>query len=222
MKKFAILLLSLLTVLFSLSACKTASIFDGKVSELRSILYEGSGETLSLKAAYGFRETPYENDGKVGNLAHTLTLKLLNKETSDVSYTVYLTHDGVDYKSNFKLNPATHSVTAVVEIENFDATEFTVQISTANTSESVTLKSIVPEGTMDYKSALSHLESKQSGLIKNFLDSDGNFNAEIYVRIVVKDSRAFWYVGIASGNEQLKALLIDGANGEVLAIREIF
>ena len=222
MKKFVVLFLSLSIVLCSFSACKTASILDGKVSELRSALYEGSGQTLSLKAAYGFRETPYENDGKVGNLAHTLTFKLLDKETSDVTFTLCFTHDGVDYKSNFKLNPATHSVTAVFEIENFDATEFTVQVSTANTSESVTLKSIVPEGTMDYKSALSHLESKPSGLIKNFLDSEGNFNAEIYARIVVKDSRAFWYIGIASGNEQLKALLIDGANGEILAIREIF
>ena len=54
------------------------------------------------------------------------------------------------------------------------------------------------------------------------LDQDGNFNAELYMRVIVKDQLPYWYVGFASGNEQLKALLVDGINGEVLAIREIF
>ena len=42
------------------------------------------------------------------------------------------------------------------------------------------------------------------------------------MRVIVKDQLPYWYVGFASGNEQLKALLVDGINGEVLAIREIF
>ena len=42
------------------------------------------------------------------------------------------------------------------------------------------------------------------------------------MRIFVKNDSPYWYVGIASGNGKLKALLIDGASGELLAAREIF
>ena len=42
------------------------------------------------------------------------------------------------------------------------------------------------------------------------------------VKVIVKDDKPYWYVGIASGGGNLKALLIDGFSGEVLAIREIF
>ena len=70
--------------------------------------------------------------------------------------------------------------------------------------------------------ALDFLYSDQQNLIKAFCDEKGAFNAEIYARIIVKNDKPFWYIGIASGNNNLKALLIDGFSGKTLAIREIF
>ena len=39
---------------------------------------------------------------------------------------------------------------------------------------------------------------------------------------IVKEKKPYYYVGFASGNDKLKALLIDGLTGKTLAIREIF
>ena len=84
------------------------------------------------------------------------------------------------------------------------------------------MKSVVPTNTISYEKALDNLYNNQSHLINAYTDKDGNFNAEIYMRVVVKNDKSFWYIGIANGNNNLKALLIDAVTGEVKAIREIF
>ena len=97
-----------------------------------------------------------------------------------------------------------------------------MSILSGSAPEVITLKSILPKNTIDYKKALDFLYKDQQNLIKAFCDESGAFNAEIYARIVVKNDKPFWYVGIASGNGNLKALLVDGFSGKTLAIREIF
>ncbi len=215
-----IILLSLLT-LSPFTACKERTGLEVYVSELRSDVFWGQTDTLTIKGGYGFCETPYNNDAKVSEKVHTLTLKLMNKETSQTTYSASLDFNGEKYACAFKLNPVTHSLIATFEIENFNLKEFDVNISAGDQTQTVRLKSLLPENTLSYEKALSCLEKSQPQLIKSFSDSDGNFCAEIYMRIIVKKEKAYWYVGIASGNDQLKALLIDGATGEVLAIREI-
>ncbi len=220
MKKFIVLCISLLS-LITFSACSNKAGLETYVSELRSKAYLGQSQDFNLKGGYGFIETPYVNDGKVGDLAQVLTLKLLDKETSQASYTANLNFDGQKYSSNFKLNPVTHSLIATFEIENFNLDEFDVEICCGDISQSVNMKSIIPKGTLTYIDALSSLQKTQPELIKAFSDSENNFCAEIHMRIIVKNEKAYWYVGLAGGKDLLKALLIDGANGEVLAIREI-
>ena len=82
------------------------------------------------------------------------------------------------------------------------------------------MQSIIPKGTISYVKALECLNKSQPQLIKAFSNEDG-FNAEIYARIIVKNDKAYWYIGLAGGNNRLKALLVDGKTCEVLAVREI-
>ncbi len=220
MKKFISFILVLLSML-TLSACKSKTSLSNYVSELRSDVFIGQSETFTVKAGYGFSETPYSNDGKVANKVYLLTLKLLNKETSQNNYTVSVDFNGQKYSSTFKLNPVSHSLIATLEIENFNLKEFTANITCGDKTEEVRLKSQLPDNTISYEKALKCLQESQPQLIKAFSDSVGNFNAELYARIIVKKEKAYWYIGIAAGNDLLKALLIDGATGEVLAIREI-
>ena len=107
-------------------------------------------------------------------------------------------------------------------MENFSEKEFTVTVFGNGKSEAVTLTSILPKNTISYQKALDCLYDEQKELIEFYQDKNGSFNAEINVRILVKNDKPYYYVGIASGNEKLKALLIDGISGKVLAIREIF
>ena len=222
MKKLCLLLSFLFSILVVVSGCEKPFTLEKSVSELRSDLFFGESSSYTLKAGYGFKEDPFINDGKVGSTVPTLTFRLMGKETDAATYTLSFNCDGETYDATFKLNPVKNSLTASIEIADFTEKEFTVTVRSSSSSEQVTLKSTLPSGTLSFSDALLHLQKDQEKLVSHYFDQDGNFNAELYMRVIVKDELPYWYVGFASGNEQLKALLVDGINGEVLAIREIF
>ena len=219
MKKFFIVILSVFFVL-SFSSCAKNQGLTPYVSELRSALFEGQSQYLTIKAGYGFRETPFNQDGQVKSRVNLLTFKLLNEQLQ-ATYTISFNFNGKAYSSAFKLNPVSHSLTAEVEIDDFNLKEFNVTISNGVDNQTITMRSIIPENTMDYKTALSKIEKSQPELIKAFCDQDGNFNAEIHLRIIVKDGKSYWFVGL-NQPERLKAFLVDGTSGKVLAVRDTF
>lgn len=224
MKKTFILTFIIITV-FSLSifcGCKPTNPLYDHVSELRSNIFQGSNDDYVIRAAYGYREKPYSNDGEKHDHEYKLMFKLIDKETDDVTYTVSLTYQGQEYKSDFSLNPVKHDLVAEISIDNFCLKEFEINISTASTTKTFKLKSILPENTISYTTALDYLYKNQRAMIDALTDENGNFNAEIFERITVKNGKPYWYIGIATGHGNLKALLIDGFTGETLAIREIF
>ncbi len=221
--RFIILLLSLLTLIsaFSFGCAKPFSLSD-YVSELRSNIFLGSSSDYSVKAFYGFREVNPVQDGKVGEKQNLLTFRLLDKETDGATYTVKFSLDEKDYSSAFSADPVAGFLTAQFEIDDFALTEFNVKITCGSDEQTVTLNSIVPLNTLDYETALDKLYQTHKTLVDTFIDSEGNFTAEIYMRLIVKEDKPYYYVGFAKANERLKALLIDGLSGEVLAVREIF
>ena len=83
------------------------------------------------------------------------------------------------------------------------------------------MKSTLPKNTISYTKALTCLQKSQAELLKTYYDSNGNFNAEITLRVLVKDSHPYWYVGLSNANGT-KALLLDGLTGKVLAVKDIF
>ncbi len=216
---------TLLTALLGaalLSSCKKEDSLNQYVSELRQDIFEGSGNALSLKAIYGYKESPYLANGKIGAHTWTLTFTILGTEQDDVTYTLFFNHGGKEYKTTFKKNEGSGLSTAVLPVENFNVKQFEATVAYSSTQEKITLKSIVPEGTLSYSNALATLQQKQPSLINSYKKQDGGFSAEIYLRVVVKDGNAYWYIGLASEDGGLKALLIDGKSGELLAVREVF
>jgi hypothetical protein len=220
MKKFFIVFVCLFLSIFTLSCSKSNGLVPF-VSELRSNLYEGSSESFKVKAGYGFKESPYSTDGVVKEKTYALTFKIITDLPHDTAFTLNFDYCNAHYSQAFKFNPITHSLTASVEIENFNEKEFNVSVQCGSQTHRVTMRSTIPDGTIDYTTALGFLEKNQPELIKAFSDTDGNFNAEIRIRILVKDGKAYWYVGLGQP-DRLKALLLDGKTGDVLAIRDIF
>lgn len=207
--------------LLILGGCANANPLYDCVSELRLNLYHGSCEDFTIKAGYGFKETPYQNDGAVAKKIYQLTFRLMDKEIDDVTYAIKLTFNGQTYNSDFALDPISDTVTAKLEIENFNLNEFIVTLSYGGTDKEILMKSIVPDGTISYQTALDKLYQKETALINAYTDQNNNFTAEIYARIIVKDQKPYWYIGFANGNNNLKAMLMDGFNGELLAVREV-
>ena len=222
MRKVSVILAILSLFLITLCGCNKVNPLYDSVSELRETVFNGSCDCLTLKASYGFKETPFNNDAKVSERVYALSFYLIDKESENVAYSISFDFNGKTYTADFKLNPIKDTVSAIVEIENFNLKEFTATVSFGGEHHEIVLKTTVPENTISYKTALDHLYNEQNSLIKNYTDENGVFNAEIHMRIVIKDEKSYWYIGIATGNEHLKALLIDGFTGELLAIREVF
>lgn len=220
MKKFVLFLICLILPCTFLCSCKSQNNLDGFVSELRSNCYKSVDSNLTIKAGYGFIEQQPNLDGKVGEKIYVLKFKLTGGQTENVTYHVSLNFNQTEYFSTFKLNPISHSLTAIMQIDNFNLSQFEITIKYGSDSQTVKMQSILPENTITYSNALSCLQQSQSQLLKTFYQ-DGKFCAELCLRVLVKDNHPYWYVCISS-KEISKALLIDGFTGEVLAIRDVF
>lgn len=224
MKKFICFFVSTLIILgclFCFTSCSKTTQLENNLCELRSDIFTGKLDDISINACYGFRETPFGVDNKINQRVYALQFKLLNLETTDTTYSIKLNFLEKEYSAQFKLHPVTHSLTAFIEIENFNSKEFSVLLCCGDDQREITLSSIVPKNTLSYTQALESLQSNCPDLIKSFKDENGTFLAEVFMRIIVKNDKAYWYVGLAKNKDYLKALLIDGATGEVLAIREV-
>ena len=214
-------LLSCLSILIFSGCAKLNPLYDC-VSELRQNIYQGSNQDFTLKAGYGFKETPYQNDGEVSKKIYHLTFRLMDKEIDDVTYTIKLNFNGQTYSSPFALDPVSDAVIAKIEVENFNLNQFTVTLSYGGTDIEIVMVSLIPYETITYQTALDKLYQKETALINAYTDQNGNITAEIYARIIVKDQKPYWYIGFANGNGKLKAMLMDGFSGELLAVREVF
>ncbi len=203
--------------IFSFSGCRKNSLLLPHVSELRSNVYEGHGDKYSIKASYGYKESPYINDGKVGELSpHTLTFILIGAEAESISFSLEFPH--VSEVIDFEITE-TGSLKATYCIDNFNEKEFIVSLLYSSECETINMVSTIPDGTLNLNDVLTSVEKTQSALVNSYFE-DLSFSAEIYARIIVKNDKAYWYIAFGNG-KTLKAFLVDGKKGEVLAIREV-
>ncbi len=217
------LLFFIISTLLAVAACnrRDNNRLCDYLTELRSDIFEGSSENYHIKAAYGFKESPFANDGIIGNKVYSLSFLLVDKEPDDVSRKIVFTFNDEEYRLDLKLNPLTDSITAATEIEGFNVKSFSVKIIAASETEEITLDSIVSKSAIGKERALEILAEKQSALIDAYKNENGVFIGEISERIIVKNDKPYWYIGLLNGKGGTKALLIDGLNGEILAVREI-
>lgn len=185
------------------------------LTELRENIYEGESEHYKIKADYGF----IKNES--GSTVYQLTFKMKDVVDTNVTYLVCFDLGEKSYQKNFTFSPVHNILTAIVEVDCFNKDSFDITIKKASESENITLNSIIPPNTIDYKTALNYLYQGQKTYIDSFIDN-GEFKAKLTERIVVKDDKGYYYIGIENENGKLKAMLIDGISGELLAIRDVF
>lgn len=217
-KSIYIFLFALLSLIFLLSVgCKgqTSFLLD-YVSELKSDIFTCDSE-YNLTATYGFKENPYVNDKKVEAHSYTITFILKDISQSQVEYFLIIPEFN-DCKLVFSKSKSGNLV-ATLEKEDFSSKTLDVKLCFGENIVDITLNSIIPKDTLDINKVLLKLQVEQENLVTHYVDGL-NFNAEIYARILVKNDKVYWYIAFADG-DNLKALLVDGITGEVLAIREV-
>ena len=221
MRKKLTFLIAIFCCFCLLGACKNTATLTEYVSELRSNCYESVDSDLKITAGYGFIEENKAQDGSVNKRYYILTFRLLGVQTENITYSLTLKHNDTDYRATFKYSPILHGYTAGIELDNFSLDEFDFSLSNSSNVQSVHMKSTMPKNTISYQKALLCLQNKQGELINSYYDETGKFTAEICAKVIVKDAHPYWYVGLST-KDNTKALLIDGFNGEVLAIRDVF
>ena len=218
MRKTAILFI-ILSFLFCFYGCKQENAYFGYVSELNQDIYVGTVGETTLTAVYGFKESPYINDGAVGKKIYCLTFKL-NVIPDEIKRTVKCTFNGKEFSADFAVDAVTSEYKARIETEK-EQGDFTAEFVCGSEITTFNMTSALPENCLNANGALSALQAEQQALLDAYT-VDGIFKAELYMRVIMRNDYPYWYVGIASGNGALQALLLDGITGKALAIREIF
>ena len=195
--------------------CQKTNPLEANVVELRSNVYQAQSETYRIKASYGYKMD--EQNNKI----YALTVYLYDRLTDNATYSLSLLHGGTNYQQTFTLNPLKNVLTLEFQIENFKEKSFEATLISSSFAEKIVFNSTVPNGIIDYKKALEHFQTDQKTLIENRTENS-EFTSKIVMRIVVKEDKAYWYIGIIEKDGSLKALLLDGQSGKTLAIREVF
>ena len=216
--KLPILILCITLMFFC--GCKSQPTLDKYVSELRSNCYESVDSNIPITAGYGFMEKLPNLDGNITQKSYVLIFRLKDNQNENITYHISLNYNGKEYKSTFKLNAVSHTLSAIMPVDNFNESEFEVTLSYSSTNQVIKMKSTLPNGTISYSQALGYLQKHQGELVNSYY-IDGKFCGEICARVLVKDNHPYWYIGM-SNDKGTKALLIDGFSGEVLAVRDIF
>lgn len=219
MKKFLIVLFTVLLV-FTFSACEKQPTLIDNLSELRSDCFFGEKDDFTIRAVYGFKEKQKSFDGNIGESVYKLSFKLTGYQ-DEVSYTLSFNFENTEYSGEFKFDPIRNSLMLDIEIADFNLKEFEVNLKKESTVIPITLKSLLPENTIDYKTALNFLLENQPDLMNAYKTEEG-YALEIQMRITVKNDKPYWFIGLTSKSGDHKVLLIDGLTGNVLAVRDVF
>ena len=227
MNKSNKLILTLLTIFVTVvcvlgCGCNKKTDLTKNLSQLNTLVYAGNNENYDIKASYGFCEQPLKNDGIVGKTEYNLKFSFKGALLDNAEYSLCFIYNNQTYNQVFKLDNLKHLLVCNFNIDDFNLTQFEIELTCNSEKTSITMTSEIPNGTIDYKTALNKVYEKQESLLKNYYDESGNFNGEIRQRILVKDGKAYWYIGLVNTNGELKAFLVDGKSGEILAIREVF
>lgn len=219
MRKFIVLFL-ILPFIIIFCSCKEENPYIKHISDLQEDVYTGNVGDINVSAVYGFREYPFLNDGVVGDTVCRYVFKL-DVIPDGVHRSIELENDGKIFTAEFETDRITSEYKAQIETYKHFEKSFNITLICGSEKMPVTLTSILPDDCLTYEQVLQILTTEQKSLIDVYT-SDDVFNAELYMRVLVRNGTPYWYVGIASGSGKLKALLVDGISGKLIAMRDVF
>lgn len=219
MKKIIAFVFALCSLLFLYSCEKDQGLLP-YLSEVRTDILTGESENYSVKACVIKTESPLTDDGKTEKLIPFLRFFLKAEDLNAVYKIDFIIGENA-YSRDFSLDPASGEFTASVETDELTQKTLDVRISCAGNVESINLTSIVPENALTHTAVLDAVLLNNPELFNAYRDEEGNFLAEIRLKITVKDDKPYYFFGIVDGKSR-KAFLADGITGEVLAIRNVF
>lgn len=220
-KRIAAIFLILLTVTtsFTAVACKKDVPLSERVSSVKTDIFKGDYDGLTVTAELYYGEYPEIRDGKVGDKQTSLVFTVPLSEP-DKSYSVTMNYDGKLFAENFIYDGVKNALVATIFPEGFDKKTFSAKITLSSSVKEVTFSSIVKGDCLSYEKILSALYERQKTFIESFYDGD-ELNAEIILKISVVSEKIYWFVAVWGENGKGKAMLFDGVTADVLAVKDV-
>jgi len=227
-KLFKIILFIFVIILsIPLLGCKTAiEKYGNYISELRDNIFLAQAENFSVKIITGRREDPFIMDGIVGEVRDftVITVTPLLGLVQELNYSALI--NGETFEG--ALIPHPFQNTLSIDLRVFaNGEDISVKLkyqAGENITETVlTAKSVRTPDMIDAHKAIEIAEKQLRYRIADFR-VDGNFEAEIFVRLLqnpIDNSGGFyWYVAFIARTGEIVATLINPISMEVVAVRD--
>lgn len=196
-----------------LSACKKSVDYNDYISEYRKSVYLCKEDGFELKIFCSDRETPYALDGMKGNMA-TVTEVYYSCNASPSSVVIEIDGQGgeMSYMS------VTNSFYLSFSGDLGDKQSVTVKLDVDGRESETEVKNVFENGTIDAQSALKCV-TEYDGETFGRLNKGNYFSGEIAVRLIYDDG-CYYYIGVCDRDKNVKAYLVNGADGRIIAERE--
>ena len=220
------LTLAVLSVFSLFTACKTnKDAYESIVSEYRSEVYTGENDKYSIEMVSGYRENPFEIDGKSGSkVDYTLITVTQKKDTAEKSLVITVDCDGKKTEGNALRHPYKDSYLFEF-MSKTTCDNAVITVSDGNTSQTITLSSVCKEGEISGFDAMKKAVTELSESLAPYT-SDGKFCGEIFIRYISNplssDGKFYWYVSFVPEADSSKtiAALVNVESGEIIASRK--
>ena len=216
MKKFMTIALTfiMLACILSLSACTSVKFLEEKVVLCKTDLLSDEKEQIKL-TCHNFWQK------QQGIKEYLLKFTLSGEVSTSTTYSVKFNLNGKDYLESFSLNPISNRLTAYVKIDSFKEKTLSASVIFANNVIEYNLLSEIPENTASLKTVLTNLKDKVPSLISAYTDKNGNFIADIILKISVINQNYYYYVEFNGEDVKTVAFLLNALTGEVLAVKNV-
>ena len=224
--RVVVLTLAVLSVFSLFTACKAKEdAYERIVSEYRSEVYTGENDKYSIETVSGYRENPFEIDGKSGSkVDYTLIIVTPKIDTAEKSLVITADCDGKKTEGNALRHPYKDSYSFEF-MSKTTCDKPLITISDGNTSQTITLSPVRKEGEISGIDAMKKVVKNLSDSLAPYT-SDGKFCGEIFIRYISNplssDGKYYWYVSFVPEADSSKtiAVLVDVVSGEIIASRK--
>ncbi|HBK01862.1 MAG TPA: hypothetical protein DDY77_02365 [Clostridiales bacterium] len=205
--KVVLIILTAFIVTLTLSACAKTPDYSSALSEIRYAVYALNGENFTGEAYFCRRETPYADDGSIGDMKDYLILRFT---PSSVPSSADVTVSVGERKAELTFRAESDAYVATLLADDFAPEKSLLCYRAGEVYEEVPFMPIAG-GEQDYKKIFAAFTSQKAELLKSL---DGK-EFELRLRLMRRDEKTFWYVAVIT-NEQTQSFLAD-ENGKIIA-----
>lgn len=192
--------------------CKKSVNYGDYVSEKRYDTYAYGDDNVDIKINLYMREAPFCADGIKGKVEFT----------GEICVTLPQTYELVEVE--FCGNYGEMNYSAVENNYTLDFCEWNadgkcdVTITADGTKNVYQTESVLYEGVIGCERALDCVTEKNADYFKRLCDGDV-FLGEIFIRLLY-DEGCYYYVGVCDRQGAVKAFLVDGEQGKIIATHD--